>query len=166
LRQLKALKDGSIVALKSASNKPDFKYNPSTADGEPSKAEMAYGQGLMDLLSDAYDDVEKTLTSEASDKDKVADIDERIDKYITDSQELANKSLTDMFTANMKVANGKLADLKIKAVKAPKTIPLLDNLIDYQNHAIMKAGSILKLELEDVVYKLSYFNMAYPNSKG
>jgi hypothetical protein len=163
LKQLRELSLDKKFAMKgSTSSTPDFKFTPSTADGPVSDNVMKFGQDLLDLLSTAYDESEKILTSEASDEDQKSEISDIITSFITNAQELAESDLPSMFLNLNKEANSKLKKKGVKPQKLSADNPTILGLVAYVKHEIEKCGTILQVTVQSEIFKSTYFNLAYP----
>jgi len=148
--------------LKGLDQTPTFQQNMNAGEGTPGPEEIAYVKSLNDLLKVAYSQVLQ-IPSNLSIEAKTKKVDDVIDEYVSAAQKSANKHVTDTYVKYQGKAN-QIAESKGLRTSNDRTL-LNDFLLPYQLNAIRKNGVELREKLVDLIYRLSYFGVAYNAKK-
>ncbi len=143
--------------------KPTFKPNKNLGEAKPTKKQLAYRKELLNTTDDYYK--KELVIIKAADEPlswKVSKINDLMDTYETDLQQIAEKTLTDNYDQAIEDTNKKLVALDI----APVTLYGADReslraLIDYQKINIHKWVETLRNSTIDDLYRKQYWGTRY-----
>jgi hypothetical protein len=131
---------GFNVVTKAPGDVPDFKPNKNLGEGEAPENEIKYRQTLLDLLNQLYDDT-KDLKS-VNDLDEIDDL---INQFITDCNQLIDDSITSQWNNGVKEGLSELKGINNK--KKFNT----DNIDTTKKALIIQQQ---QCNIEDIAFKL------------